>query len=215
MSQGIYSLLLQECLVDAVDAMAEEKQMSRSQVINEILSERFEMFTPEYRSNHIMDVVRERLSGNDKFHLISFSKGSSIQYKMIVPYKYNPKIKMMLIMNSKDPLSVATLKVSSRTTNVSFSDDLWGFFESLNHVTENHGRMEKYPMLVGAYDKSDAIYKKFPIEWTKETLSFEEIAREITNYMYMLSESLIGYFESLEDPVFGKEEMERIIHKYF
>lgn len=215
MAQSIYSVLLQECLVEAVDALAEDKQMSRSQIINEILSERFEMFTPDYKSNQIMDIVSERLNGNERLHLISIAKGSSIQYRMKVPFKYNPKIRLMMIMNSKDSDCVATLKITSRTTNKAFKACLWQFFKAQNEVTMEHDRLSTYPMLLDAFMDGEAIVKRFPVKWTEDHMTIEEIARELTNYMYMITDAIVSYFESIEDPDFGVEEMERLIHKYF
>ena len=55
MKKSMYSLMLSEQVVEAIDRLALEQNTNRSRLINEILADYLSMVTPE---KHIADVFR-------------------------------------------------------------------------------------------------------------------------------------------------------------
>ena len=58
MGNSIYSLVLSDEVVDAVDALAHGNGLSRSAMINRILAERVALTTPEMRLQEVLEAVR-------------------------------------------------------------------------------------------------------------------------------------------------------------
>lgn len=67
MDRNVYSLVLLDDVVNAVDKMAYEKNTSRSNLINQILAEYLSCPTPEMRIKDIFDSVEGIIIGLDHF----------------------------------------------------------------------------------------------------------------------------------------------------
>ena len=63
MNKSIYSLVLSDDVVDAVDALARTEGMSRSAMINRILAERVAYTTPEMRLRDILQSLARSMNG--------------------------------------------------------------------------------------------------------------------------------------------------------
>ncbi len=58
MKKSVYSLVLMDDVVNAIDDMAYQMNTSRSNLINQILAEHVSYITPEMRMKDIFDCVR-------------------------------------------------------------------------------------------------------------------------------------------------------------
>ena len=74
--KSIYSLVLSDSVVEAVDVMARGAGLSRSAMINQILAERVAYTTPEMRLRDILAALQSSMNG--EFYLMEQSSGSTI-----------------------------------------------------------------------------------------------------------------------------------------
>ena len=65
MKKTMYSLMLAEDVIAAIDRLAEEKGTNRSNLVNQILAEYLSMTTPEKHVQNIFDII-ERIIGKQQ-----------------------------------------------------------------------------------------------------------------------------------------------------
>lgn len=113
MKKSMYSLILSEEVVDAIDRLAYEKQTSRSALINRILAEYVSYTTPEMRREEIFSAIGQIL--NSSLQPVK-SSDSLLVLSSALEYKYNPTVRYSLeLYRGKDAIGV--MKASLRSQN--------------------------------------------------------------------------------------------------
>ena len=99
MNKSIYSLVLSDEVIEAIDRMAYSMNTSRSALINQILAEAVSYVTPEKRMRDIFGRMEEILLSDNAFQLMMQSSDSMFSVRSALAYKYNPTIKYSLELN--------------------------------------------------------------------------------------------------------------------
>ncbi|OPL08223.1 MAG: hypothetical protein AVO33_01585 [delta proteobacterium ML8_F1] len=201
MSQGIVSVVISEELLLKIDSLARKKRQSRSKTINEILGEYFELMTPEAKIDRVMDEIALVLGGNHFLQTLSKTKGSSIQCRGDIQYKYNPKIRYMLQLDGKSEHKLATLHVVPRTRQEEFTRHLAIFFSLLQAVeAARPPDPELRALKAGAFVFDGKKFTRdFYTPWQEDHLTVEKIADFLGSYMLMIHEAMNRYFNSIQE----------------
>ena len=199
MGGRIYSIIVEDDLMEQVDRVAYGKGMSRSQIINEMIAEYLNLVTPEYKINQVMEHIAKRIHIMNEIQYVSESKGNSIQCRATVAYKYNPKIRYMLELSGKDMNKMATLNIISRTQNAEFYTHLLKFFSIVETIEEfEQVGFRRYSIKSSPFQtEGNRIIRDFYYDWMHEDLSIEEISNFLSNYIEMLNHSMNAYFNQL------------------
>lgn len=214
MGGRIYSIIVEDDLMEQVDRVAYKKGMSRSQIVNEMITEYLNLVTPEYKINQVMEQIAKRIHIMNEIQYVSESKGNSIQCRATVAYKYNPKIRYMLELSGKDMNKMATLNIISRTQNTEFYTHLLKFFsivetiEKLEQIGFRRYSIKRSPFKM----EGNRIIRDFYYDWMHEDLSIEEISNFLSNYIEMLNHSMNAYFNQLN---VGEMEKYKLITKIY
>lgn len=200
MGSSIYSLVIKDELIERVDYLTRNRNMSRSQIVNEIIAEYFEVITPEYKINQVMDLIAKEIKMSDFLQYLSEAKGSSIQCRAGVRYKYNPKIRYMLELSGKEKDKLATLNIISRTQREDFFNYLVNFLKIIMLIESKYdSSFSRYSIKKGKFITDG---KKFSIDfyydWTNEHLSIEDISNYLTDYIRMIHKAMNTYFEYID-----------------
>ena len=94
MNKSVYSLVLADEVVEAIDRMAYSMNTSRSNLINQILAERVSLMTPEMRMRQIFSEIEQLM--DQRFLFIDQPSDSMIAIKSPVRYKYKPTLRYSL-----------------------------------------------------------------------------------------------------------------------
>ena len=124
MNKSIYSLVLSDAVVEAVDALARTAGLSRSAMINRILAERVAFVTPEMRLRGILDSLARSMT--DAFMLTEKPTGSTLSARTSLKYRYKPTVKYSVEIYSENGQRVGELRVSFRSQNARLIGDLRG-----------------------------------------------------------------------------------------
>ncbi len=124
MKRSVYSLVLMDDVVKAVDRQAILLGTSRSNLINQILAEHLSCITPEMRMKEIFSSVAELLGGS--FQIQPCRSESLMTLRTALEYKYRPTINYKVELSRSPDIHIGTLKVQIRTQNAS----LIGLFNS-------------------------------------------------------------------------------------
>ena len=202
MKRNVYSLILSEDVVAAVDRLAYQQNTNRSNMINQILAEYVSYTTPEKRMQQILKQVEEMLHGHDTFQvMLGNSSDSMLSLRSALAYKYNPTVRysVELYRNGAEG-TVGVLKVSLRTQNANLILTMQRFYELWVALEQHYlatGR--SYSIEGGRMTR-----QLYPAKQMTE----QQLGQMIAHYVQILDQSMKTYFYYLENPNKAIKEME-------
>lgn len=144
MGKNVYSLVLWDEVVDAVDQMAYERNMSRSGLINRILAESLSCDIPEKRIKGIFDCMEQLFSDISNFQVRSQPSDTMINIRSALRFRYRPTIRYSLELYRDSEPFVGELRAALRTQNLPLIRLLNEFFEFWNEM-ENTFLSKRFP----------------------------------------------------------------------
>ena len=116
MSKSLYSLILDDGVIAGVDALAAEKHVSRSALINEILANHCCYVTPEQQTRNLFRELEQLLLGGP-FQILPASNSRSIAMKTNLDCKYKPTLRYEFEIKRQREEYDCNLKAAWRTTD--------------------------------------------------------------------------------------------------
>lgn len=126
MKRSVYSLVLSDDVIKAVDKEAYRRGTSRSNLINQILAEQLSCITPEMRMRDIFDAVSGLV--NENFQIQQQRSASLMTLKTALEYKYRPTINYKVELERSPENFLGTLKVQIRTQSENLIEMFNSFF---------------------------------------------------------------------------------------
>lgn len=124
MANSVYSIVLNDAVVEAIDRLAYQNGTNRSSMINRILAERVSYTTPEQRIRNILGYVEKSLDSTELFQILMNTGDSSLNIKSPFKYKYNPSVKYQVVLNKDGSNKKGELRVTMRTQNSTLLEEL-------------------------------------------------------------------------------------------
>lgn len=196
MAKTVYSLVLSDEVVEAVDKMAYSLGTSRSALVNNILAERLACLTPEMRMNDIFSSVQS-LMNNSAFQIQQQPSDAMLSIRSALRYKYNPTIRYSLELERGFGRTLGRLKVSFRTQSESLIEKLTSFFMIWVELEKQY--ILQYFQQGIAYQVDGGRFVRtfiLPVEHEHDTP--EQIAAAISAYINMFDDVLKTYFAADE-----------------
>ncbi len=140
MKKSIYSLVLMDEVVDAVDRMAYAMHTSRSNLINQILAEHLSCITPEMRMQAVFSRMEEQmLQMMQPFRIQEQTSAHMMAMHSPLAYKYKPTIQysVELYRTPKDGAD-GRLRIQLRTQNRELLTMLDRFFRFWMLLEQNY-----------------------------------------------------------------------------
>lgn len=208
--KSIYSLVLSDSVVEAVDIMARNAGLSRSAMINQLLAERVCYTTPEMRLKEILSAVQRSM--DEAFYLPEQSSGSTLSCRSTLKYRYKPTVRYSVEIYSRGGKKAGELRVSFRTQNTRLIEDLTGFFTCWSALEQKYiaaslNRNIVYTVENGRFSRTFSM--------PSEKISGEELGMAVADYMAMFDGVMKRYFGELPDMeaanAAAEEEYARVI----
>ena len=124
--KSVYSLVLMDDVIKAVDEQAYRMGTSRSNLINQILAEHLSCVTPEMRMREIFEQVAELVSSS--FRIQEQRSPSLMTVRTALEYKYRPTINYKVELERSPKEYIGTLRVNIRTQSAALIDMFHSFF---------------------------------------------------------------------------------------
>lgn len=194
MNKSIYSLVLSNDVVDAVDALARTEGMSRSAMINRILAERVAYTTPEMRLRDILQSLARSMNG--EFMLAEPPTGSTLSARTSLKYRYKPTVKYSVEIYSENGKRAGELRVSFRTQNAQLIADLMGFFRCWAALEQKYIADKLSNDIV--YTISDGRFER-TLNMPRDHIPDDELGTAVAEYMAMFDGAMKAYFAELPD----------------
>lgn len=198
MNKSVYSIVLSDEVVDAVDRLAYVLNTSRSNLINQILAERVSLVTPEKRMGAIIDGINKTVADCAGFQIQVGNSDSMLLIRSALKYRYKPTIRYSLELFRDYEKTIGSLKVSFRTTSAALVNDLESFLR-LWAALENKYIVRYFPEGISYLIEDGRFTRTFRLPADKEKQSNAEIGRAIGEYIRMFDEILKIFFSKLNE----------------
>lgn len=193
-NKSIYSLVLSDEVVEAVDALARTVGLSRSAMINRILAERVAFVTPEMRLQEVLESLARSM--NDAFMLAEKPTGSTLVCRTSLKYRYKPTVKYSVEIYSENGKSAGELRVSFRSQNAQLIGDLTEFFKCWTALEQQYIADKISGDIL--YTIQDGRFAR-TLNMPRENVSEDELGTAVADYMAMLDGTMKEYFLKLPD----------------
>ncbi len=191
MKKTLYSLMLSEDVVRAVDERAHQLGLSRSGLVNQILAQSLSVATPESRINDIFQQM-EALMAPVKELVPFFAPNSpTMSLKSSLAYKYRPTVKYEVELSRGGEGKLGDLSVVFRTQSAQLIADMTDFFRLWVGIENAH-----LAPLLGARLECALYEGKFlrPIPLPRSrNCSAQDIAQALSQYVQLFDRLLKGY----------------------
>ena len=189
MKKNLYSLILAEEVVDAIDRIAVQNKTNRSHLINEILAEYVSLTTPEKRISGVFREIDRLLSGVGAD--VSYDEHDDIiVLKSALAVKYRPAVKYEVQLFHTFGDCFGQLRVNVRTQSLSLSSILSHFFAMWQKLEKAY---------LGTYYNERIEYTGEGTRWTRLlTLPSPDcdLSKAITDYVGVLDKLLKNYLSN-------------------
>lgn len=187
MAKRVYSLLLSEEVVEAIDRIAYQENVSRSYLIDRVLGEFSNCLTPEQKKRQTLERV-QMLMG-DRFQMQP-QTGMLSMHRML-QFKYRPTLRYTVELTEGESLGI--LRISVRTQSASLLLCLQHCFSNIMQLEEPYAGSPQSEMEQGSWTRilrrSDRI---------RDT---ETAAMAIGAYVRLIDEVIQLSFRELEHDV--------------
>ncbi len=198
MKRSMYSLILSDDIVAAVDALAAQKGTSRSNYINQVLAKHVQCITPEQQMQRVFANLTHQM--DEAFRIQEQGSNALLSILGSVQYKYRPTIRYRVeLLRNMQQEEVGRLKISCRTQNQTLLDAMAQFFRF-------------WVKLEQKYDANSACAQGlYQIESGCMTMALlrsgaatdEQLGEIVGNYIRMFHAVLQSYFAGIQQDVSG------------
>lgn len=198
MKRSMYSLILSDDIVAAVDALAAQKGTSRSNYINQVLAKHVQCITPEQQMQRVFANLTHQM--DEAFRIQEQGSNALLSILGSVQYKYRPTIRYRVeLLRNMQQEEVGRLKISCRTQNQTLLDAMAQFFRF-------------WVKLEQKYDANGACAEGlYQIESGCMTMALlrsgaatdEQLGEIVGNYIRMFHAVLQSYFAGIQQDISG------------
>ena len=203
--KNVYSLMLEDDVVAAIDRLAYLQNTNRSGLVNRILAEYASVVTPEQRIREAFGRITALLDGQDSFRLAVAPSDTMLSLSSALLYKYNPTVKYSVELYRTADHGVGELRVSMRTQNRTLVAYMMRFYELWSQIERSY----LGEVLIRAEDGKYARRLRL-----REGTGPSDLGERIATYIRTFDAALKAYFTSLDDVRTAAREMERIFRTY-
>lgn len=201
MKKTMYSLMLAEEVVRAIDELATEKGTNRSNLINQILAEYVSLTTPEKHVSNIFDFIENTIGRMNGFMLYAQPNDMTMSIKSSLQYHYRPTIRYEVEMFRMPDHTIGQLKIIFRTQSSELLVGLTRFFKlwvGLEEIYIKHFFPEnaiRYGMENGKFLRTFAIPND--ADYSEEQIA-SAISQYIATFDEMLKDFLAGKYSTTQ-----------------
>ncbi len=201
MGKQVYSLVLNDEVVAAVDALAAQRGYSRSALVNHVLAEFANVTSPQKRASQIFEAIQQAVEGGG---LRPFAQsGESLTLRTALSYKYNPALSYTVELR-ENSLKSGQLRVVLRSQN----EDVLTYFKQFLDIWD---ALEKKHLMSYLINQGQTLGPKRyqrTLRFSALQLENNEIGRLVANYIGLMDGCLKVFFQNIDDTARASKEAE-------
>ena len=210
MQKNLYSLILSDNVVAAVDRLAHAMHTNRSNMVNQILAEYVSYVTPEKRMQQIFSLLEQTLSRVEAFQIPAQSSASVFQARSALAYKYNPSVQYTVELYRQPGSAIGELRVSMRTQNSTLRLYVLQFFKLWLAFERS------YRVGADCAVEDGKFLKKLQVPHLPPDAQIEpeQWAGAISDYVGAFDAAMKAFFYQIDDPAQAAAKAEQIYRNY-
>jgi len=198
MKKSVYSLVLMDDVVDAIDRLAYRQHVSRSGLINQILAEHVALSTPEQRMRDVFSCLEDLM--DETFRIQPQSGSTMLSMLSALRFKYKPTIRYSVELYPESQGGViGQLKISFRSQNPALLTAIGQFFSILEEI-ENRYLAGRFPDGIHFTASDGRVTRDIHLPTEPENRDPEALGSAIASYIQLLDRLIKQYFSDLGDP---------------
>ena len=197
MKKTLYSLMLNDDVVRAVDEVAHSLGTNRSSLINQILADYVSITTPERRINDIFHAVEQMLAPSRELVPFFSPRALTMSLKSSLEYKYRPTVKyeVQLFRSTDGPLG--ELSVVFRTQSAALIEAMTQFFRLWKHTEDRLlapliSNNIDYALYDGKFVRSIAVPRG-------RDVTADDVAEALSDYIKLFDRLMKGWLSGRYD----------------
>jgi hypothetical protein len=187
MSKSIYSLVLSDDVVRAIDELAYSNNTSRSNQINQILAQYLSVSTPERRHRDIFSEVVRMF--DEQTRLQTQITDAMMSVRTAIRFKYNPTIRYYVELSQGIEGELGELRVVSRTQSTELLPLLNGFYRLMMLLEQRAFGPQNLKCSIEDGKLSKVLQLR-----SGQELNNIQAAEAIAGYIKMFDKALKSYF---------------------
>ena len=195
MSRSVYSVVLDDDVVAALDIAAMRAGTNRSAMMNRLLAVQLGFSTPEDRIRTVFDAMAQ-LASTRYTALQVLGQDAQAQFSMrsALRYKYNPTVRYSVELYPHAREYLGVLRAQLRTQNAALTRMLEDFYRLWSALEQNVMRTSVEMYEIGGVRFSRVL--RLPTDGCTE----QQLAERLTRYVSLLDSCMKLYCEHPEDP---------------
>jgi len=190
MKKNLYSLMLDDEVVRAVDQLAHRNGFSRSAFINQILAEHLELETPERRIFNTLQAIEAMLRPDPELVPFLAPNAMTMSLKSALDYKYRPTIKYDVALFRNGEHEIGELGITFRTQSVQLLNAMGQFFRLWKQIEDRClapllGHTVPCTLYDGKFVRS--------ISAPNRDCTAEELAGTISDYVHLFDRNMKAF----------------------
>lgn len=158
MKKTLYSLMLSDDVVQAVDEQAHRMGINRSAMVNQILAEYTDMITPERKVQEIFQQIEEILGTDSDLIPFVAPNAMTMSLKSSLQYRYRPTVRYSVELYQDREEALGELSVVFRTQSQELLEGMGQFFRLWKQVEDR---------LIAGYKVYATEYALYPGRFTR------------------------------------------------
>lgn len=208
MAKTVYSLVLADEIVQAVDALAAQKGMSRSTLVNQILAEYAHVSTPEMRAQEMLDAVRQLAEqGGIRSQT---QTGGRLILRTALSYKYNPALSYTVQWQEEEG-SFGRLQVALRSQNAAVLSCFDAFFLLWQQWEQLY--MDTPP--AAHQQGNQALRYQRALRYPAQPTGAEALGESVAAYIMGMDSCLRMFFRNANDLPTAAKKTEETYRRFF
>ena len=211
MKKTLYSLMLSDDVVRAVDNLAHRMGTNRSALVNQILAEYTDMVTPERRVQDIFRQIGEILDADTELVPFIAPNAMSMSMKSSLQYRYRPTVKYSVELYRDREDSLGELSVVFRTQSQELLEAMGQFFRLWKKVEDeliapHKTHSTEYALYTGRFTRTIALPGR-------RDYTSADVAAAISAYVRLFDRLMKGYLAGQLSPHQAKNEYLAWLHE--
>lgn len=210
MKKSVFSLVLMDDVVHAIDDLAYRMNTSRSNLINQILADHVSYITPERRMKDIFDCVRTMMDNH--FQIQGQASEAMLSIRSPLRFKYKPTIRYRVeLLREIKGKTFGLLSVSFRTQSVQLIEALESFFRVWYSMEKKY--IGKYFENGIEYEYSDGKFIR-NLKIAENHIDSDKLGEAIGQYIRLLDTEIKIYFANIDFPESAVVKMENLYNEH-
>ena len=192
MQKSVYSLVLMDDVVAAVDRLAYQQGTSRSNMVNRILAEYTQMVTPEQRIQDIFSAISAVLDSQSVLQPMLNASDAMYSVRSALQYKYNPSVRYVVELYPHAGEELGEFRAALRTQNPTLLLYLGQFYKLWAKLEDAclHGPRRTCQAAGGRYTR---------VLRTPQGLTAEQLGEALASYVRLFDACLKAFFDDVTD----------------